>query len=105
MRNLQCPACQQTITLEDLNKHKVRKACIQRDVFPCPHCQQKVKLPNNAETLRSFGILLSVVVSPLLYYWQMQNTLIFIIFALGIGFILTGTLKNQLHIVTSEQNK
>jgi hypothetical protein len=100
MRSQLCPLCKQTITLVDLQNTGVDKACIQRQVFPCPHCQNSIKLPGYAETLRSVGVLFSVIFAPLLYYWQVNASLIFIVFAFGLCLIIAGTLKSKLQPAT-----
>lgn len=56
-------------------------------------------LPVLAEKLVSIGLLLSVILTPLIYYWYESTLdkpiLSWVIFILGIALILFGTIKNQ----------
>ncbi len=96
-----CPSCRQVITPNLLKNSGADKAFLKRESFPCPHCKTQIKLPVNAEKMVSIGLLFSVIVAPLLYYWELTNLGSYLLFSVGIILIIIGTMKNQLHIATS----
>lgn len=96
MRAKQCPHCGQTISLDLLKSSGHHKAFIKRQVFPCPNCETSIQLPQKAEKLLSIGILCSVIVAPLTYYWLAEQTLSYLLFINGAILILIGSLTNKL---------
>ena len=96
MRAKQCPHCGQTISIDLLKSSGHHKAFIKRQVFPCPNCETPIQLPQKAEKLLSIGILCSVIVAPLTYYWLAEQTLSYLLFINGVILVLIGSLTNKL---------
>ncbi len=92
----QCPQCHQNISLEALKGSGADKAYIKREVFACPHCEAPIQLPAKAEKILSIGLLFSVILAPLSYYWLGAQMPSFVIFIFGAILIVIGTSTNQL---------
>ena len=96
MLTKQCPHCHQHISVETLKHTGAHKAYINREVFACPHCGKAVQLPAKAEKTLAIGLLFSVIVAPLCYYWYAVQIPSYIIFTIGAIFIIIGSSTNQL---------
>lgn len=92
----QCPQCHQKINLAELKRSGSDKAYIKRKPFACPHCESLIQLPLKAEKVLSIGLLFSVILAPLSYYWLGLQTPSSIIFILGALLIVIGISTNQL---------
>lgn len=96
MRAKQCPQCRQNISLNQLKSSGLHKAFIKRQVFLCPNCETPIQLPAKAEKILSIGILFSLVLAPLGYYFLATPTLSYLLFSNGALLILIGSLTNKL---------
>ncbi len=103
MLSKQCPQCHKNISLETLKGSGADKAYIKREVFACPHCEALIQLPAKAEKILSVGLLFSVILAPLSYYWLGAQTPSFVIFIFGAILIVIGISTNQL-VSAKDQN-
>jgi hypothetical protein len=104
MRAKKCPHCHQAISHDRLKSSGHHKAFIKREVFPCPNCETPIQLPQKAEKLLSIGILCSVIIAPLSYFWLLEPTLGYLLFINGAILILIGSLTNKL-VLAKHQSK
>lgn len=79
-----------------LKRHNLLKPFLQRKAFPCPHCQQSIKLPENAETLTSMGLFVAAILAPLFHYWQLLPIPALYIFGIGLLVLLLGLWSQKL---------
>lgn len=79
-----------------LKRRGLLKPFLQRQPFPCPHCQKSVQLPENAETLTSVGVFVAVILAPLFHYWQLLNIPALYVFGIGLALILFGLWSQKL---------
>lgn len=98
----QCPQCRQKIHLTELKRSGSDKAYIKRKPFRCPHCESLIQLPLKAEKILSIGLLFSVILAPLSYYWFGLQTPSSVTFILGAILIVIGISTNQLVNVTDK---
>lgn len=113
MLNKHCPTCRKTISRDDLTHKNTQKDYIGRKPINCPHCEQLIQLPSLAEKLISIGLLFSVIIAPLNFYWfnetlldtsssetsQHSQFVSSLLFGLGILFIILGAVKNKPEVV------
>lgn len=102
MLNKTCPHCQSILSIEKLKTNNNHKTYLARKPIPCPDCDQMLVLPAIAEKLVSIGLLFSVILTPLFYYWRGLDTekavLSWAFFILGILLIIIGSIKNQAQV-------
>ena len=96
MRAKQCPHCSQTISLGLLKSSGHHKAFIKRQVFACPNCDTPIQLPQKAERVLSIGILCSLILAPLSYYFIATPMVSYLLFSNGAILILIGSFTNKL---------
>ncbi len=104
LQPLRCPHCQYQISKADqANKH-FRKLLLAREAVSCPKCEQLSRLPEQAEKLISVGLLISLIVAPLLMYWEMEKWLAMLVFALGAISIIVGAARQQLQPLSATRS-
>ncbi|MBB6522810.1 hypothetical protein [Pseudoteredinibacter isoporae] len=104
LQPLRCPHCQYQPSKAEQAEEQWRKPLLAREAVSCPKCQQLSRLPEQAEKLISVGLLASLIVAPLLVYWDMEKWLALLIFAFGAVSIVMGAAKQQLQAIETEGN-
>jgi hypothetical protein len=64
--------------------------------FACPHCEQGVIYPENADTTLSAGLFVAVILAPLFHYWQYSLLEPQWVFAIGAAVSVIGVLTQKL---------
>ncbi|GAA6152414.1 hypothetical protein [Pseudoteredinibacter isoporae] len=100
LQPLRCPHCHYPPSKAEQAAEQWRKPLLARESVRCPRCHQLSRLPEQAEKLISIGLLASLIVAPLLVYWDIEKWVAVLVFALGALAIMGGAAKQQLQAVT-----
>ncbi|BFM06662.1 hypothetical protein [Halioxenophilus aromaticivorans] len=93
---VRCPYCNVPMDKALLKRHGLLKAFLQREAFPCPHCQKAIQLPESAEKLTSIGLFVAVILAPLFHYWQLVPIPALYVFGIGLALLLFGLWSQKL---------
>lgn len=104
LQPLRCPHCQYQISKADQANEHFRKPLLAREAVSCPKCEQLSRLPEQAEKMISVGLLASLIVAPLLMYWEMEKWLAMLVFALGAISIVVGAARQQLQALSTNRS-
>lgn len=96
LKPLKCPFCHQPIDKRLLKRSGLLKAFLNRTAFPCPHCQQQIRLPEHADTVVSMGLFVAVILAPLFHYWEVNLLDSKILFLLGCAICFAGLWTQRL---------
>ncbi len=96
LKPLRCPHCDAAIEKRQLQNSGHLKAFLKSQSFPCPHCKEFALYPENADTLLSVGILITVILAPLLHLWEVTWADSKVVFGLGIIIVIAGMLTQKL---------
>lgn len=97
IKPLRCPYCSEPIDKRLLRQHQLLQRFLKRKPFPCPHCQQSVVYPEQADTVISLGIFVAVILAPLFHFWSLEFIRSEHLFVLGSAIIIAGLLTQKLH--------
>ncbi|WP_317931608.1 hypothetical protein [Halioxenophilus sp. WMMB6] len=79
-----------------MKRSNLLRPFINRQPFPCPHCQAEIQLPEGAENLTSIGLFVAVILAPLFHFWQLSGINPLYVFTLGSALMLFGLWSQKL---------
>jgi hypothetical protein len=111
IKPLRCPHCKEPIDKALLRRKGYLQDFLRSVPFPCPHCSNGLKYPENGDTFMSMGIFIAIILAPLFHFWDFQLMDTRYMFALGCAVIVVGSFIQKLNkaslpaLDTSESSK